>query len=380
MKRPTVCQVLHTLEVGGAEVLAMRLVRRLSADFRFVFACLDGLGSLGAELRKEGFTVEVLGRRQGLDLRCIRNLAAFLKNESVDVIHAHQYTPFFYCRAPGWMGQRPPVLFTEHGRFFPDLPSRKRMLFNRFFLRRSDRVVAVGESVKKALINNEGIPAEKIQVIYNGVRSDQFAADSDKGQQIRQQLGIAASDPVAIQVARLDPIKDHFTALRTAERIRQRLPEFRLLIVGDGPERKNVESAIRQMNMSESVRVLGQRSDIRDLLSAADLFLLTSLSEGIPVTLIEAMNAGIPVVTTAAGGVGEVVLDGETGLIAPVGSDVALADATVRLLNDRSLHRRFADVGRERAASLFSESAMHAAYASVFQQMLGATGNMALSA
>lgn len=197
---------------------------------------------------------------------------------------------------------------------------------------------------------------------------------------MRQQLDIGPTAPVAIHVARLDPIKDHLTALRTAARIRQLLPDFCLLIVGDGPERANIESAVSRMNLGQNVRVLGQRSDIRDLLSASDLFLLTSLSEGIPVTLIEAMNAGVAVVTTAAGGVGEVVLDGETGLIAPVGDDDALAKAAMRLFEDQELARRFADSGRARASAVFSESAMHAGYAAVFQQMLGAAKGLALSA
>src|SRR5262245_30516133 len=113
--KPVVCQILHSLQVGGAEVLAARIARRLADQFEFVFACLDELGTLGAELRSEGVTVEVLGRSQGLDLACIRRLARFVRSQGAAVVHAHQYTPFFYARAPGWFGHRPPVLFTEHG-------------------------------------------------------------------------------------------------------------------------------------------------------------------------------------------------------------------------------------------------------------------------
>src|SRR5438876_1134494 len=94
--RPVVCQVLHTLEVGGAEVLAARLARRLRSRFDFVFACLDHMGPLGMELRKEGFIVEVMRRRKGLDIGCVRRLAAFAQRHNAAVVHAHQYTPFFY--------------------------------------------------------------------------------------------------------------------------------------------------------------------------------------------------------------------------------------------------------------------------------------------
>ena len=133
------------------------------------------MGTLGEELRNEGFTVKVLGRRGGVDLACVRRLAAFVRCQRAVVVHAHQYTPFFYARAPGWVGRRPPVAFTEHGRFHPDLPNPKRMIFNRLFLRRQDRVVAVGQAVKQALVMNEAICPRRIEVIYNGVSLDDFA-------------------------------------------------------------------------------------------------------------------------------------------------------------------------------------------------------------
>ncbi|MGV1080875.1 MAG: glycosyltransferase, partial [Candidatus Nanopelagicales bacterium] len=114
---PTICQLLHSLEVGGAEVLAARLARRLSSSYRFVFACLDGKGSLGRDLEAEGFPVHVLERRAGLDVRCLQRLARLVKRERVDILHAHQYSPFFYAAACRWFGcGKVPVLFQEHGR------------------------------------------------------------------------------------------------------------------------------------------------------------------------------------------------------------------------------------------------------------------------
>jgi glycosyltransferase involved in cell wall biosynthesis len=270
---PTVLQVLHGLNVGGAEVLAARLARNLRDRYRFVFACLDELGTLGQELRREGFAVEVLGRKPGFDLGCVRRLAHLARAEKADVIHAHQYTPFFYSRAPGSLLRRPPVLFNEHGRFHPDLPNRKRMIFNRLFLRGIDRVVAVGGAVKRALVKNEAIPASRIQVIYNGVRLGDFSGDEMLRRQVRAELGIDARDFVAIQVARLDYLKDHCTAVRTAERVAAQLSAFKLLLVGEGPERQKIEAEIVRRGMQQHVRLLGLRSDVKRLLAAADLFL-----------------------------------------------------------------------------------------------------------
>lgn len=369
--RPVICQVLHSLTVGGAEMLAARLARHLSDQFRFVFACLDDLGTLGADLSREGFLVEVIGRQPGFDVSCVRRLATFVRREQAEVIHAHQYTPFFYCRAPGPLRPRPPVLFNEHGRFFPDLPNRKRMIFNRLFLRRQDRVVAVGESVRQALIVNEGIPAQRIEVIYNGVRLDDFASDPQLRTQVRGELGLELDAPVAIQVARLDYLKDHCTAIRAAERVVRRLPNFRLILVGEGPERPKIEAEIAARGLGQHVKLLGLRTDVRRLLSAADLFLLTSISEGIPVTLIEAMGARLPVVSTGVGGIPEVVIPDSTGLLARSGDDDALANAVVKLLADHALRDKLGQAGRERASRMFAEDEMHRRYVRLYREMLG---------
>lgn len=372
-EKSVILQVLHTLHVGGAEVLAARLARRMQDRFHFVFACLDELGTLGQELRDEGFIVEVLGRRAGIDLACVRQLARVAEKHGAEVIHAHQYTPFFYSRAPGWLGQRPCVLFTEHGRAFPDLPNRKRRIFNRLFLRSIDRVVAVGEAVKRALIVNEGIPAQRIEVIYNGVRLEDFSTDAALRTQVRGELGIGPTDPIAIQVARLDYLKDHSTALRTAQRIRETLPDFKLLLVGEGPERAKIEQEINERKLESTVRLLGLRSDVRQLLAAADVFLLTSISEGIPVTIIEAMSARLPIVATDVGGVSEVVEHGRHGLLTRNADDGALATSILKFLKDPSLRQTLGENGRRRAAEEFSESAMHERYASLYQEVMDGT-------
>ncbi len=369
-RHATVCQVLHSLTIGGAEVLAANLARRLSDRYRFVFACLDDLGPLGEQLRSEGFLVEVLGRKEGFDVRCVRRLAQFARSHHVDVIHAHQYTPFFYARAPGVFAQRPPVLFNEHGRFHPDYPRRKRMLFNRLALRSGDRVAAVGESVRQALINNEGIPAERIEVIYNGVNLDKFTATEEVRESVRRELGLAAGDFVVMQVARLDPIKDHLTALRAIERVAKTCPQARLVIVGDGPQRQLIETEITRRHLTSHVRMLGQRTDVPRILPAADAFLLTSVSEGIPVTMIEAMGARLPIVSTNVGGIAEVVIEQTTGLLGAAGDDAAIADALVQLIQQPETCHRLGQAGYNRAHQQFSEPQMHARYAQLYDEML----------
>lgn len=368
----TICQLLHSLNVGGAEVLAERLARQLEGEFRFVFACLDELGELGRSLRSDGFPVHVLDRRPGLDLGCVRRLSGLLREERVDLIHAHQYTPFFYATAARVTRVRLPVMFTEHGRHQPDYPRRKRMIYNRAVLRRADRVIGVGQTVRQALITNEGITAPRVSVIYNGIDLAAFETNTADRAAVRREIGVEPDDFVVAQVARLDYLKDHATAVRAIVRVAGQNKHARLVLVGDGPLRGEIEEQIAGAGVGEFIRMLGLRRDVGRILATADAFLLTSVSEGIPLTVIEAMAAGLPVVSTAVGGVPEVIVDGVTGLLAPAGDDQALAQALLALSADQDLRTRLGEAGRRRAREIFSEEQMHAGYRECYNEMLRA--------
>ena len=370
--KPTICHLLHSLNVGGAEVLAARLGRRFAGDHRVIFACLDELGSLGQELREEGYLVHVLSRKPGLDWRCTARLGALLRRERVDVIHAHQYTPFFYALTARLLHRRAAILFLEHGRHQPDYPRPKRMIANRLLLERRDRVVAVGNAVRQALIDYEGIPESRVGVIYNGTSPAAYTVSARAG--VRAELGLADDAFVLIQVARLDPIKDHATALRAFAQFAEARPDSRLLLVGDGPERPNIEKLLEQLNLRGKVQLLGTRSDVARLLSCADVFLLTSISEGIPLTLIEAMAAGLPVVATRVGGVSEVVEDGETGFLVESGNADGIAAALSTLAMECARGLRMGQQGRVRSETIFSEREMVSSYGRLYEEMLPVRG------
>jgi glycosyltransferase involved in cell wall biosynthesis len=372
MSRPVICQVLHSLDIGGAEVLAANLARSLQDRFHFVFACLDQPGAQSAQLEREGFEIDVIGRRAGFDWNCMRKLAACFARRRVQLIHAHQYTPFFYAAGSGLFRKRPSILFTEHGRWYPDRRSRKRVLFNRMMLRKRDRVVGVGEHVRRALIDNEGLPADRVGVIYNGVNLSNFGrreCSENCRLRTRRELKIADDAVVVLQVARLDALKDHLMAVEAAVEVAKLRSDVQVLFVGDGPERASIESAIQSHSLGHCVQLLGSRNDVGRLLMAADIFLLTSISEGIPLTIIEAMAAGLPVVATAVGGVPEVVVE-ETGLLVPKKSPALLANAIMRLANDPSLRRSLGHAGELRAQKLFSDDQMNNSYANAYEEML----------
>ncbi|TWU01281.1 glycosyltransferase [Stieleria varia] len=365
---PTICQVLHSLTVGGAEVLAREYAVNAAGKFNTVFACLDEIGTIGNELLDCGYVVEKLDRRSGFDHAVARRLRRFCLDHDVDVIHAHQYTPFFYASLCRFPGRRPPILFTEHGRHFPDTRRPKRVFANRFLLGRRDHITAVGNHVRTALIQNEGFSADRIQVIHNGIDVDAFRSSEADRATVRGELGIMEGQVAVFHVARLNPLKDHATALRAWQRLRD-APHIRLFLVGDGEERQSIEAFIGEHRLHSTVSLLGLRDDVRRLLPAADVFLLSSVSEGIPLTLIEAMATSLPCVSTSVGGIPEVVVNGETGLLSSAGDDISIADHIRTLADDPGMRNRLGDHGRRRAEQMFSNVDMHSRYHHIYSQL-----------
>jgi len=377
--------LVHGLPVGGTEVMVCHLARRLLQDgVTVAVGCLDELGDLGRGLAAEGIPVEVFGRRPGFDALLPLRIARSVHRRRIDVVHAHQYAPFFYGSLAMVLAGAP-LVFTEHGRAYPDLPSARRRVFNHMFAPLTARITAVSRGVRESLHRVEGFNPQGIQVIYNGIDLERYgprSAESDRA--ARRRLGLPGAAPVIGTVGRLDPVKDHPLLLAAFRRVRDMCTGAHLVIVGDGPERERLVRLADAMGMAGAVSFLGQRLDVDQILPAFDVFALSSRSEGTPVTLIEAMAAGVPVVATAVGGVPEVVCDRETGLLVgrerPVRGEAStaenevstLAGALARVLSDPTLARGLADRGRMEAHERFSLDAICAQYRAIYDELVPA--------
>jgi L-malate glycosyltransferase len=366
---PTICHVLHTLNVGGAELLARDFALEHQDRFRPVFVCLDAIGTIGKELRAKGYTVEVIGRCPGFDYRCVWRLSQFMRQQKVALVHAHQYAPFFYSSLARNFGPGYPILFTEHGRDNPDFRRMKRVWANKVLLRRRDHVIAVGKFVRNALVENEGLPANRIEVIYNGVDAKQFDPKKPNRDRLRNVLKLHPQDIGVVQVARLNRLKDYGTALEAMARVCRVAPNVKYFIVGEGEERATIESSIDQLNLHGQAKMLGLRQDVPQLLEAMDVFLLSSVTEGIPLTLIEAMFAQLPCVATRVGGIEEVVLDGITGLLSDANDPDAIASKILRLNRSADTRSQLGKYGRERALRLFDSHRMFEEYECLYAQL-----------
>lgn len=242
-------------------------------------------------------------------------------------------------------------------------------------LKRNDRVVAVGKQVKQALIEFEEIPEKRIDVIYNGVAINRYSNPISTEQRIaiRTSLNTPPDAPVVIQVARLHPLKDHITAIQTFAKTVSKLPNSKFWIVGDGEEHEKIIQEIQKLAIADNVRLLGNRADVEVLMHAADAFLLTSISEGIPLTVIEAMFAGIPCVCTNVGGLPEIIKHGSNGLLAPARNPDALSTQLIEVLTNKDRARSLGQTGKSEAMLKFSDQAMQDAYRDVYHQMLSRT-------
>ena len=369
-ERITVCQLLFSLGVGGAEVLATDIAEAGGDEFRFVFGCLDRAGPLADQLRKSGHIVEVFHRKPGFDLRCVRHLATFLKKQNVSLVHAHQCDPFLYSALTRLFGVKSPILLTEHGRLQPDVRKWKRVVLNRLLLRRTDIIVGVGRCLNQPLVENEGFPPDRIGVIYNGRDLERFQFNEAVRSEVRQSLGYSDQHFLVMHVARLSPEKDHAVGIRAIGRLASRRPSVRQVIVGDGPERSRIEALVADLGLQDRVTLLGARHDVERLLSAADLLVLTSLNEAIPLTLIEAMAAGLPCVASRVGGVPEVIVDGESGLLAEAQNDGQFAACIETLITSPEMRRKMGRAARQRAEELFDKETMTSTYFGLYREML----------
>jgi len=369
MNRTHVMQVLHSLEIGGAEKLAFDISRNFDDQFKFSFLCLDSLGQMTPRVKKEGMNVFCLNRKSGFDVSLVKNFSHILTEHNVDIIHAHQYTPYFYSVISARLSNRKPkVIFTEHGRHQPDKIRFKRVIFNKIF----QPSLCTGVSVfsKDSLVTFEKISPSKIDLIYNGVDLNRFPTKYDKDL-IRKKLGFRKNDSLVGIIARLDPIKDHTTLIDAISLLKKEFADLKLVTVGDGPEKSRLTDKVDRLNLKDEIVFMGTRDDVPDILMALDIFVLPSVMEAMSVTLLEAMSASLPVVATNVGGNKEIIVDGLSGKLVPVGDAHYLANTIKSLLTNPESARKLGTEARKSVEKNFSFDKMIENYKNAFLKVLG---------
>ena len=364
-RRTRVLHVAHDMGVGGAEQVVRQLVLDAAPSrFESAVVCIDGrIGAVGEALVARGVDVHCLERGAGLDRALIGALRRLIRDERIDVLHCHQYTPWTYgVLAAAFIGTR--IVFTEHGRFHPDRYTWKRRLLNPLLARMTHEIVAISAATRDALVTYEWLPRRRIRLIYNGVTPP--TAPDEGTPSVRERLGIGADTVVLGTIARLDPIKNQAMMLDALHRLRREGRDCVLILAGDGPERAALERRVVELRLDDAVFFTGFVTDIASHLEAMDVFLLTSWSEGTSMTLLEAMSFGKAIVTTSVGGSVEILADGRTALFVPAGDVDALVHVCGRLLDERTLRERLEAGARASFAERFEPRLMVAAYEELY--------------
>ncbi len=338
--------------------------------FNVMVCCLDKKGDYADELEKEGFKVHLCPKtRIGGEYTRALGVGSLLRRERIDVLHSHNTAAFL----DGFVGARiagtPVFVHTDHVRKFPD--KQRYMVAERIASYFVDQIVAVSERVKEDLVRYEGISPGKISIIYNGTA---FSPPDDPGvdASVREELGIGAEEQVVGCIARLRKQKGYELFLAAAARVLEQMPNVKFLIVGDGEEHKRLVSLAAQLGIGSNVRFAGARTDIERLISVFSVFLLTSHYEGMPICLLESLASGVPVVSTAVGGVPEVIEDGVSGFLVDSREAGKIAEKVVELLRNRDLRERMGREGRRAYESRFTVREMADQYEELYSRYLNA--------
>lgn len=373
MRPAVIAYVVNSLDPGGTERLVVEMALALQQRYRIVVYCLDTPGQWASRLREAGILVRCLWRQPGLDLALAARLARCLRLDGVELVHAHQCTPWFYAALARYLRSAPKLLLQEHGRFFPEPDRPLRRAFNRLLVvPRTHRLVAVSDDVADRLARYEGAPRGRVEVVHNGTRPPP-ALDAGERTRLRRAFGVQENELLVGTVGRLDPIKNLpmlIQALRAAD------PPWRCLLVGDGPERAKLEQLVREQGLAERCVFAGFREDAARIVQCLDLFVLCSFSEGISVALLEAMAGGVAPVVTRVGGNPDVVPDASCGWIVPNDDAAALAVA-LREAAAPDVRRQRAQAAQARYARHFSFDGMLARYDAIYRQMIRIPGEAA---
>jgi glycosyltransferase involved in cell wall biosynthesis len=365
--------VITLAEVGGAQSYVAALLPALAERYEVVLAA-HGEGPLRAVAAAAGARFVPLRHvrrpiRPWRDLAGLVELSRLLRRERPQILHASSSKAGVLGRLAAVASRVPIRFFTVHGWAFSaysGLPSLLYRITDRLMAPLTTVTICVSENERAAGLEAGTCRAEHTVVIRNAV--DVFSASRSRHDR---------ATPRLIAVGRLKAPKDFLTLVRALAA----LPEgsFEALIVGDGPDRGAVEEEIRRLGLEKRVRLAGERSDVPALLADADLFVLPSRSEGLPVSVLEAMAAELPVVASGVGGLPELVVDGETGILVPPGAPEPLAAALGRLVEDRDLRRRFGAAGRTRAEALFDLAVFRRAHVELYERELLLAGAVAQS-
>jgi glycosyltransferase involved in cell wall biosynthesis len=348
---------------GGEQQIAYLLAELSRLQAEQVVCCPVG-SPLNERLSSFRVDAAPFTSRGILDLKLAKHLATVCHQRKVSIIHAHDsHAHSAAVLAAALFGLHVPVILSRRVDFPVSRNAFSRWKYNHPSIR---KILCVSKKIE-AVMRNDIKDTSKLTVIYDGIDISRFAT-VDRAT-VLAEFGWPASAVVIGNASALADHKDYFTFVDTAVRVLQKVPGAKFLVAGDGPERENIQQYIASKGMTEHICLAGFRSDVPRLLTCMNVFLMTSMTEGLGSIVLDAFAAGVPVVATRAGGIPEIVHDNETGLLAPVKDSAKLAEHVLRILSDPALAARL----REQAQVFvrnFSKDKMAEATLQTYQEVI----------
>ena len=361
-------RILHLIQTsgpGGAENLFLNLIQRTRRKYKTT-AGLIKKGWLYQQLEQRGIDVKVLPSGGSFDLKLIKNIATFIRKEQINIIQSHLFDMNFYSSIAARIA-RIPHICTEHGDIHhiakkADINTKIKAIT---ILNLTKELIFVSQFTRDQFLRIARGPTEKTKVIYNGIALEEYESQIDI-YSIKSELGLKTNQLIVGNVANLYPVKGHRYFLQAAKEVLQQIPHTRFLVIGKGPLENELKNEALKIGIFDYVKFLGFRDDVRDLLKIMDVFVLPSLSEGLPLSLIEAMASKVPIVASNVGGISEIVSQGKNGFLVSPGCSDILASKIITLLRDKYMAKKLGMNGYRKVKSQFSLQQMVNKYVELY--------------
>ncbi len=366
LPRQRIAQLIESDGPGGAESVVLELCTELRLRGHDVRPAVFGGGEgwLSGKLSAREFEVYLPIMRSSLpiDVRVLYEMCAWIREHEITILHAHDFIMSVYAAFAGYLTGVPHVITLHGGKYFATAWKRRMAL--KLAAAKALATVGVSQATCDHLSTTLSLPSGKVQLVANGVSPSR--GDREKS---RRGLGLSENDKLILAVGNLYEVKGHRILVDAAAQLAalEGLPAWRVAIAGRGDEEGRLREQIRQHGLDAQVELLGLRDDIGDLLSAADIWVMPSFSEGLPMALLEAMFAQLPIVCSAVGGIPDLLNGGPAGLLVPPHDSAALAGALQELLTDTRSGAALALRARELAEAQYSVAAMADRYETLYQ-------------
>lgn len=365
----TILHVIDTTGPGGAETVFIDLVSQLPADRYRSVVVIRGKGWVYEELKRRGVKPYIIDAKGSFNWRYLNSLYRIIRRERVDLVQSHLLGSNVYSAIAALLS-RVPVVATFHGAV--DIAQQERLKWLKFMLIRvgTSKVVAVTDSLRDELLERTRLRSGQIEVINNGIETEKFRLP--RSHRLRDENGWPDDAYVIGSLGNIRPAKGYDILLQAAAKLLQKSSNYRFVIAGQGKGElyEDLLSLRESLGLEDVVHFLGFVDEPAEFLANIDIFLSSSISEGLPLSAIQAMVAGLPVVATRCGGYQKLIKDGENGCLVDVGDPDALVSGIENVASDKGLQKKLSDNARSYAMSRFDIGAMLQEYEHLYCRIL----------